>query len=149
MSRIKTSLILLLAALVFISVLPASGSTSEKKLAANYRHWLDVEVVYIISSAEKKQFLSLNTDQQRDSFIQAFWRIRNPDPDPNSESNSYKEEHYRRLDYANQHFGNAKYEDGWRSEMGRIYIILGPPKQRAPYHEKRNLRDMEIWFYQA
>jgi len=149
LSRIKTSLILLLAALVFISVLPASGSTSEKKLAANYRHWLDVEVVYIISSAEKKQFLSLNTDQQRDSFIQAFWRIRNPDPDPNSESNSYKEEHYRRLDYANQHFGNAKYEDGWRSEMGRIYIILGPPKQRAPYHEKRNLRDMEIWFYQA
>ena len=108
-----------------------------------------MEVVYIISSAEKKQFLSLNTDQQRDSFIQAFWRIRNPDPDPNSESNSYKEEHYRRLDYANQHFGNAKYEDGWRSEMGRIYIILGPPKQRAPYHEKRNLRDMEIWFYQA
>ena len=91
MSRFKTSSILLLAALLFISVLPASAAPSEKNLPPNYRHWLDVEVVYIISDAEKKQFLTLTTDQQRDSFIQAFWRIRNPDPDPNSESNSYKD----------------------------------------------------------
>jgi GWxTD domain-containing protein len=147
LSRFRPALIFLLTAVLLLSILPASAAKSEKGLAPNYRHWLDVEVTYIISSAEKKQFLSLTTDQERDSFIQAFWRVRNPDP--GSDSNSYKEEHYRRLAYANEHFGVAKYENGWQTEMGRIYIILGKPKQRAPYHEKPNLRDMEIWFYEA
>jgi GWxTD domain-containing protein len=136
-----------LVAVLFASVLPASASKSDKNLTPTYRHWLDVEVPYIISSVERKQFLSLSTDQERDSFIGAFWRVRNPNP--NSESNAFKDEHYRRLAYANEHFGTAKYEDGWRTEMGRIYIILGPPKQRAPYHEQANLRPMEIWFYEA
>jgi GWxTD domain-containing protein len=147
LSRFRPVLIFLLTAVLLLSILPASASKSEKGLAPNYRHWLDVEVTYIISSTEKKQFLSLTTDQERDSFIQAFWRVRNPDP--GSDSNSYKDEHYRRLAYANEHFGVAKYENGWQTEMGRIYIILGKPKQRAPYHEKPNLRDMEIWFYEA
>lgn len=132
---------------MLVSVLPAFAANSAKKLPPNYRHWLEVEVPYIITSDERKQFLALNTDEQRESFINAFWRIRNPDPV--SELNTYKEEHYRRLSYANEHFGSARYEDGWRTEMGRIYIVLGPPKQRAPYHEKANVRPMEIWFYQA
>jgi len=138
---------LLLSAIFLATILPASASSSEKKLTPTYRHWLDVEVTYIISAVERKQFLSLSTDQERDSFITAFWRVRNPNP--NSESNAYKDEHYRRLTYANEHFGTAKYEDGWRTDMGRIYIILGAPKQRAPYHEQANLRPMEIWFYEA
>jgi GWxTD domain-containing protein len=146
LSRIRFSL-LLLACIVLVPTFPARAATSVKKLAPNYRHWIEVEVPYIITRDERKQFLSLHTDQERDSFIDVFWRIRNPDP--NSPANTYKEEHYRRLAYANEHFGNAKYEDGWRTEMGRIYIILGPPKQRAPYHEQANLRPMEIWFYEA
>src|SRR5664279_659877 len=137
----------LLIAVVLATNLPASASKSDKNLAPTYRHWLDVEVPYIISSVERKQFVSLSSDQERDSFISAFWRVRNPNA--NSESNAYKDEHYHRLAYANEHFGTAKYEDGWRTEMGRIYIILGPPKQRAPYHEQANLRPMEIWFYEA
>ena len=123
------------------------AASSARKLAPNYRHWIDEEVPYIISSDEKKEFLALDTDEQRDSFIAAFWRVRNPNPA--SESNSYKEEHYRRLTYANEHFGIAKYENGWRTPMGRIYIVLGAPKQRAVYHEKPNLRPMEIWFYES
>lgn len=143
--RIRISFLLL-----FCGLLPslfAFGTTPVKKLESNYRHWLEAEVPYIISADERKQFLSLNNDEERDSFIEAFWKVRNPDP--NSATNSYKEEHYRRLAYANEHFGNAKYEDGWRTEMGRIYIILGPPKQRAPYHEQANMRPMEIWFYEG
>jgi GWxTD domain-containing protein len=144
--RIRFSVIVL----VFFSFLATSfpaAATASKNLSPNYKHWIDVEVPYIITSEERKQFLTLTTDEERDSFITAFWRLRNPDP--NSDSNSYKEEHYRRLAYANEHFGTAKYEDGWRTAMGRIYIVLGAPKQRAPYHEKANLRDMEIWFYEG
>ena len=140
------SVVLLFCTLLSASI-PSSASSSPKNLPANYRHWIEAEVPYIITSVEKKQFLALTTDEERDSFIDAFWRVRNPDP--NSDTNTYREEHYRRLSYANEHFGNAKYEDGWRTEMGRMYIILGPPKQRAPYHEKPNVRDMEIWFYES
>jgi GWxTD domain-containing protein len=143
----RHSLVVLLFCTLFASSFSAFGSNSPKNLPPNYRHWIEAEVPYIITTLERKQFLALTTDEQRDSFIDAFWRVRNPDP--TSDSNSYKEEHYRRIAYANEHFGNAKYEDGWRTEMGRIYIILGPPKQRAPYHEKPNLRAMEIWFYEG
>ncbi|HEY3704104.1 MAG TPA: GWxTD domain-containing protein [Terracidiphilus sp.] len=125
----------------------ASAANSARKLAPNYRHWIEVEVPYIISTEERKHFLSLTTDEQRDSFITAFWRERNPDP--SSESNSYKEEHYLRLAYANEHFGSPGEENGWRTEMGRMYIVLGKPKQKAVYHEKQNVRPIEIWFYEA
>jgi GWxTD domain-containing protein len=147
LSRMRHSVVFLLFCTLFAPCFPAFASNSVKSLPANYRHWIEVEVPYIISGTERKQFLALTTDEARDSFIDAFWRVRNPDP--SSDTNGYKEEHYRRLAYANEHFGNAKYEDGWRTEMGRIYIILGPPKQRAPYHEKPNLRAMEVWFYEG
>ncbi len=146
MPRFRSSVLVLVFCSLIATSIPAAAKPS-KNLSPNYKHWIEVEVPYIITSAERKQFLAFTTDEERDSFITAFWRVRNPDL--NSDSNSYKEEHYRRLAYANEHFGNAKYEDGWRTEMGRIYIILGAPKQRAPYHEKANLRDMEIWFYEG
>ena len=128
-----------------VAVLSAFATNSARKLAPTYHHWIEEEVPYIISSAERKEFLGLTSDPQRDSFIEAFWRVRNPDP--NSEGNTYKEEHYRRLSYANEHFGALRYDNGWRTAMGRIYIVLGPPKQKAQYHEQANLRPMEIWFY--
>lgn len=147
MSRIRS----LVCSIVFLTLVfasfPAQASTSVKQLSPTYRHWIEVEVPYIITSEERKLFLALSSDAERESFVNAFWRVRNPVP--NSDTNSYKEEHYRRLAYANEHFGNPKYEDGWRSAMGRIYITLGAPKQRAPYHEKANIRNMEIWFYEG
>lgn len=146
-TRSRIPLIILLVSFFLVSSLPASASKSEKNLTPTYRHWLDVEVPYIISTVERKQFLSLTTDVERDSFIAAFWKIRNPDP--SSETNTYKEEHYKRLAYANENFGDRRYEDGWRTERGRIYIILGAPKQRAKYHDVGNVRPMEIWFYEA
>ena len=125
----------------------AQAADSTKKLPPVYRHWIEVEVPYIMAAQERKEFLALTTDAQRDSFIDTFWRIRNPEP--GSANNTYKEEHYRRLAYANENFGDPRYEDGWRSERGRMYIILGAPKQRAQHHDVGNVRPMEIWFYQS
>lgn len=147
MTRSRFPLLILLVFLFLVSSIPACASRSEKNLTPVYRHWLDVEVPYIISSVERKQFLSLTTDTERDSFIDAFWKIRNPDP--SSETNSYKDEHYKRLAYANENFGARRYENGWRTDRGKMYIILGAPKQRAKYHDVGNVRPMEIWFYES
>lgn len=118
-----------------------------KELSPRYRHWLNQEVNYIIDSNERKEFLSLTTDAQRDNYIDGFWQIRNPDPA--SAINTYKEEHYKRLTYANEHYGTVGRDDGWRTDRGRMYIILGPPKQVMTYLSARNVRPMEIWFYQS
>ena len=135
-------------ALLLICFVPyAHAADRSKSLPPRYQHWVNEEVNYIIDSNERKQFLSLPTDAQRDSFIEAFWRVRNPDP--NSDANTYKEEHYSRLAYANEHFGSLNIQNGWRSDQGRIYIILGAPKQKVTYPSARNVRPMEIWFYQS
>jgi GWxTD domain-containing protein len=125
----------------------AHAADRAKELPARYRHWVSEEVAYIISSAERKQFLNLHSDAERDNFIRAFWSDRNPNP--GSDSNLYKEEHYRRLAYANEHFGHAGTGDGWQSDQGRIYITLGAPQQKADYELAQNVRPMQIWFYQS
>ncbi|MGA8300351.1 MAG: GWxTD domain-containing protein, partial [Terriglobales bacterium] len=132
---------------LFLLVPSLHAADRSKDLSPRYRHWLTEEVNYIIDSNEKKQFLALTEDSQRDSFIEAFWKIRNPDP--GSDSNSYRDEHYRRLAYANEHFGSSRLQDGWRTDQGRIYIVLGPPKQIVTYPAARNVRPMQIWFYQT
>jgi GWxTD domain-containing protein len=135
----------ILILICFVPFLHAADRS--KDLAPRYRHWLTEEVNYIIDSSEKKQFLALTTDSQRESFIEAFWKIRNPDP--GSDSNSYRDEHYRRLAYVNEHFGSVRSQDGWRTDQGRIYIVLGPPKQIVTYPAARNVRPMQIWFYES
>ena len=135
-------------ALILICLVPCLHAADRSKdLPPRYRHWLNEEVNYIIDSSEKKQFLALTTDPQRDIFIGAFWKVRNPDP--YTETNSYKDEHYRRLAYANEHFGSVAEQDGWRTDQGRIYIVLGAPKQIVTYPAARNVRPMQIWFYQS
>lgn len=94
-----------------------------KELSDTYRKWLDQDVAYIISDQERKSFLSLSNDEERDAFIEQFWRRRNPDPD--SPENAAREEHYRRIAYANEHFAAGK--PGWKTDRGRIYIEWGPP----------------------
>ena len=94
-----------------------------KELGDTYRKWLDQDVAYIITDQERKAFLSLSNDEERDAFIEQFWRRRNPDPD--SPENAAREEHYRRIAYANEHFAAGK--PGWKTDRGRIYIEWGPP----------------------
>jgi GWxTD domain-containing protein len=96
-------------------------------LAEHFRRWLTEEVVYIISKEEKKAFLDLKTDEEREHFIEQFWARRNPEPQ--ARENAFKEEHYRRLAYANRRFGDGA--PGWITDRGRIYIKYGPPSEIA------------------
>jgi GWxTD domain-containing protein len=86
-----------------------------------YKKWLDEDVRWIISDEEKSAFKQLSNDEERDSFIETFWLRRDPSPD--TEENEFKEEHYRRIAYANEHF--AAGVQGWRTDRGRIYIMYG------------------------
>jgi GWxTD domain-containing protein len=99
-----------------------SDKELKKELNSQYRKWLDEDVVYIISPEERSSFLHLSTDEERESFIEAFWQRRNPDPD--SADNTFKEEHYRRIAYVNEHFSSGI--PGWKTDRGRIYIMWGP-----------------------
>ncbi|HET8668234.1 MAG TPA: GWxTD domain-containing protein [Terriglobales bacterium] len=134
-------------ALVFILLLCVFAPAEEvKNLPSRYREWLEQDAVYLISREERDAFLKLAADTDRDNFIQRFWEIRNPYP--GSPTNEFKEEHYRRLAYANQYFKNDAGTAGWRTEKGRIYILFGEPEQKATYYGYNKLRPMEIWFYQ-
>ncbi len=94
----------------------------KQELSKTYKKWLDEDVVYIISDEERKAFKQLSNDEERDQFIEAFWQRRDPTPD--TEENEFKEEHYRRIEYANEHF--AAGIPGWKADRGRIYIMYGP-----------------------
>jgi len=94
-----------------------------QELKGPYKTWLNEEVPYIISDDERKAFLSLANDEEREAFIENFWQRRNPNPD--SPENEFREEHYRRIQYANDHFAAGK--PGWKTDRGRIYIMWGPP----------------------
>ncbi|HXW91041.1 MAG TPA: GWxTD domain-containing protein [Terriglobales bacterium] len=99
-----------------------NAKSLKQELGKTYKKWLDEDVVYIITDEERKAFRQLSNDEERDQFIEAFWQRRNPVPD--SEENEYKEEHYRRIEYANEHF--AAGVPGWKTDRGRIYIMYGP-----------------------
>jgi GWxTD domain-containing protein len=94
-----------------------------QELSDTYKKWLDEDVRWIITDDEKKAFLSLSNDEERDAFIEQFWRRRNPNPD--SPENTFREEHYRRIAYANEHYAAGK--PGWMTDRGHIYIAYGPP----------------------
>jgi GWxTD domain-containing protein len=99
-----------------------SDKDLRKELDSQYRKWLDEDVVYIITPEERSSFLHLSTNEEREQFIEAFWQRRNPDPD--SADNTFKEEHYRRIAYVNEHFSSGI--PGWKTDRGRIYIMWGP-----------------------
>ena len=95
----------------------------EKELATPYKKWLEEEVPYIITDEERSAFLQLQTNEEREQFIEAFWQRRDPTPD--TVENEFKEEHYRRIAYANERFSSGI--PGWRTDRGRMYIMWGPP----------------------
>ena len=127
-------------------IAPAAKAAKHPVLPAKYDHWLHQDVNYLITDEERANFYSLTTNQERDAFMESFWAIRNPDP--NAPGNSVREEHYRRLEYANSHFGVPSLDDGWRTDRGMVYITLGEPKQKQVYLNTKYLKQFEIWFYQ-
>jgi GWxTD domain-containing protein len=100
---------------------------AQLQLATPYRKWLNEDVAYIIIDNERSTFKSLTTDGQREQFIDQFWQRR--DPTPGTPENEFKEEHYRRIAYANEHFTTASGLPGWKTDQGRIYITYGPPNE--------------------
>ncbi len=120
----------------------------DKDLPPKYRAWLKEEVVYIITDKEKAVFLELETDRDRDIFIEAFWKQR--DPSPETSENEFKREHYDRIRYANVTFGKGTSTPGWKTDRGRVCIILGKPKTSNSYGgESLNLVPIDLWFYQG
>lgn len=92
-----------------------------------YQKWLNEDVAYIITDGERAAFKALTTDEERENFIEQFWLIR--DPTPGTVENEYKEEHYRRIAYANEHYSTQQGLPGWKTDRGRIYITYGPPDE--------------------
>src|SRR5258705_87723 len=93
-----------------------------KELDAQYKQWLGEDVIYIISPEERTAFLQLSTSEEREQFIEQFWLRRSSNPD--LPENDFKEEHYRRIAYANEHYASGI--PGWKTDRGRMYIMWGP-----------------------
>ncbi|MGA9861520.1 MAG: GWxTD domain-containing protein, partial [Terriglobales bacterium] len=100
----------------------ANAKALKIELSKTYKKWLDEDVRWIITDQERSAFMQLSNDEERDQFIEAFWQRRDPTPD--TEENEFKEEHYRRIAYANEHF--AAGIPGWKTDRGRMYIVFGP-----------------------
>jgi GWxTD domain-containing protein len=100
-----------------------------KELETPYRKWLNEDVAYIITDEERAAFKRLQTDDEREQFIENFWLRRDPTPD--TIENEFKEEHYRRIAYANENFASGI--PGWKTDRGRIYITYGPPDEKESH----------------
>ena len=118
-------------------------------MGSTYKKWLNEDVRWIITPEELSAFKQLSNDEERDQFIEQFWLRRDPTPD--TVENEYKEEHYRRIAYANEHFAAGK--AGWRTDRGRIYIVFGPPDEIEahpsggtvqPPHGRGRRRDFDL-----
>jgi len=142
----KHTVILFIFSLAFLLEV-SPGVNPEAELPPRFKKWLEQEVCYIITPLEKEVFLQLQTDREREHFIEAFWKQR--DPTPGTPENEFKEEHYRRIDYADHQFGRGIPKPGWQTDRGRIYIILGEPKGIERYIGGTQVYNTEVWFYQG
>ena len=145
----------LLFVLFAVSILPAKGQdqrplthskekefTSHCTSPAMYQRWLNEDALWIITKQERMDFERLTTDEQRDEFIEKFWGRRNPTSGP---ENPYKEQHYRRIAYANIHF--AAGIPGFRTDRGRIYIVYGPPDEIEEHAGSPGMYAHQLWRY--
>ncbi len=137
-------LLLILPVMVFAPVYATAERAKEKGLALKYQEWLNL-TSYIILQKEKDVFLQLTTDRDRDIFIDSFWKQR--DPTPGTPQNEFMEEHIRRFNYANTYFRRGTPRQGWQTDMGRIYIILGPPSSIERFDSVAGLYPAQVWYY--
>lgn len=142
----KKNLLIYLAVFLLLDLVAvfALDDRRGENLAQKYRDWLKL-VDYIITDQEREVFLKLNRDTDREAFIEAFWRMR--DPTPGTPENEYKEEIIKRFEYANANFKRGTSREGWQTDMGRIYIILGPPASIERLEGKTGIVPCQIWTY--
>ncbi len=130
---------------VFLAFGHPNENPAFQTLPSYYKNWLERDTAYIISAKERDVFLKLQTDKERDLFIEAFWKQR--DPTPGTPEDEFKVEHYRRIAYANEHFVRETTRPGWQTDRGRIYILLGPPSDIAKVEGEGTVYPSEIWYY--
>jgi GWxTD domain-containing protein len=150
MTWCRPAVALLLAALIVLAAGPLTlrGQAAAKpKLPETYRKWLEEDVPYIIAPMEREVFLKLTSDRERNLFVEAFWKQR--DPTPGTPENEFKTEHFRRVAHADHYLGRDAPRPGWRTDRGRIYIILGEPNDVQRFEGKSSTYDAEVWFYQG
>ena len=143
----KTLSLVTLAILLGLAPVPLRGDDRVDRLSEAHRTWLERDVPYIITEREREVFLSLDTIEERDRFIGAFWKKR--DPNPATPENEFRDEHYARLEYANTYLGRDTFREGWQTDRGRYYIILGKPREIQRFEGYRELVPIELWFYQG
>lgn len=115
-------------------------------LAEKYQDFYD-EIEMILTSAEEDVFLRLESDLQRDDFMDRFWRVR--DPSPGTSRNEYKEQYEERLEHVEFHFGRGEPGPGRKSERGRMYLLLGEPMNIKSLPYEQQTYPIEIWWYHA
>lgn len=120
-------IILIATAALTMSAWQPPQQSAQAPTDTPYMKWLNEDVVYIINDTERAAFLQLKTDEERQQFIEQFWLRR--DPTPQTEENEMKEEHYRRIAYANERFRTPSAAPGWKTDRGHMYIIYGPPDE--------------------
>lgn len=139
---------LILALSLFILLLfpfNTQAKVKTKDLPENYRRWIEEEVKYIITSIEKDVFLQLTNNKERELFIEAFWKHR--DPTVGTDKNESRDEHYRRLNYVNRRYRYSG-RPGWKTDRGKVYIILGEPNDIRTYEASAHF-PAELWAYQG
>lgn len=148
--------------LILLSVLLAAGTAGQEgqvgkkrefvetekevynELNAEYRNWLDM-ITHITYAEERKVFLKLTNDRDRDAFIKIFWLQR--DPTPGTPANEFKTEIEKRFAYVNDFFRRGSPRPGWMTDQGRIYMILGKPNSQERFDEKPGLYPVQVWYY--
>jgi len=116
----------------------------EKDLSPKYRDWLELGS-YILLPAERDVFMKLATDRDRDIFIEAFWKQR--DPTPETPQNEFRDEHLKRFQYANSNLNRGTPREGWMTDMGRMHIILGAPTSIERFDSAYGIHPCQVWYY--
>ena len=127
------------------SIATAAEEDRYSQLTPKHRKWLTEEVRWIITPQEEDEFFRLKSDAERERFIENFWEVR--DPNLLTQENEYREEHYRRLDYANRYLAVGATRKGCLTDMGRVYILLGKPDDRDHTYSSNIVFPCEIWHY--
>jgi GWxTD domain-containing protein len=134
------ALLLLLVACQF-----ALAGSTKTSLSKAYREFLNGPPSLLLTKDERTAFQHLGSDPERDSFIEHFWQVRNPAP--GLVNNEFKEEFYRRVEYANAYYGKDAGTQGWHTDRGWTYILFGRPETSMSYQGNQELYPTELWFY--
>ena len=143
-SRALLRLPIFVLVLVLAGFAVAQKKVKEKDLSPLHREWLKLTTTFILP-AERDVFLSLPNDRERDIFIEAFWKQR--DPTPATPQNEYKDEMTKRFAYVNSFFRRGTVREGWMTDMGRIYMILGPANSIERFEGTAGLYPTHVWYY--